>query len=491
MNFIDKALQAVGLTRLKESEGLSDTDSDGEDSHLYRPITGYNRQTGKFDTLIRNPGVRELSSYIQARQHQIAYALWVRNPLARQIIRLMEIFTVGPYWETSNPQVEQILTEHDQDLDNDWDGEKDKLRARELSMFGEQCYPIGINPINGKLKLGYLDSTNLLKIGTSELNNMLIEKIYYSSTMTDPGGNYLMPVRYDEDGSWGTLVAKEGIKKNSVGKYYQGKDTKGRYVGECFYFAINKVIAATRGTSDLLPTADWIDSYGEMLFTQLDRAHLMNNFIWDITIENASKSAIQQFLKEMAEPNPGEVRAHNEKVKWEAVTPQFNSADMKGISDLIKSMILIGGNFPPHWFADGTSTNKATAQEMGLPTLEMLKDRRKTYAKIKETIYQTQIDTYELFVEPIKREPDKEKDPLFTMVIPSLTEKAMNEYSAAITQILNGLAVAESYGWITKDSAAKVAKSIIDELGTEVDIPEELKEQTQKGTGENAIITNI
>lgn len=475
MALIQNILKKFGYVSMKEAEGLG-TGDDDEDSYLYRPLSGYDRRTGGFNNgnIRRDAKVRELSSYILGRQSEIAYALWVRNPLARHIIRLFQIFTVGPYWETENETVKAVLTKHDNDPDNNWNGEKNQQRAMELSMFGEQCYPIGINPINGHMKLGYLDATNISSIKVSDFDNMLVEKIYYRTAGALGDERFFYPVRFDEDGSYGQLIAKDAESRGSKpGMFYQGRDTKGKYVGEAFYFAINKVIASTRGTSDLLSVADWIDSYGEMLFTHLDRAHLINNFVYDVTIDGASESQIKLFLKDLPAPTPGTVRAHNDRVHWQALTPQFGAADMKGVSDLIKGMILIGGGFPSHWFGDGQTTNRATAQEMGLPTLEMLKERRNYFAEMKRMIYQTQVDSYVLAAGEIK---DLEEDePPFTMFIPPMSEKQWDLYAASFASIVTSLAVCEGQGWIKKESAAKVAKSIIEQVGTEVELPEDIE----------------
>ena len=149
--------------------------------------------------------------------------------------------------------------------------------------------------------------------------------------------------------------------------------TFGRLTGECFYWTINKARAASRGISDLFAAADWVAGYDQMLFALMNQMDALSRFIWDVRLEGMTAEQIRDWLKENGTPpRPNSIRAHNEKVSWQAVAPPVQAADRSEGVRLIKNFILGGMGFPEHWFADGAATNRATALEQGEPTLKML-----------------------------------------------------------------------------------------------------------------------
>ena len=60
--------------------------------------------------------------------------------------------------------------------------------------------------------------------------------------------------------------------------------------GECFYYRVNNLAAGTRGRSDLLAQADWLDAYDQFLFGELDRAKFMRSFFFDVTLRAPRRS---------------------------------------------------------------------------------------------------------------------------------------------------------------------------------------------------------
>ena len=79
----------------------------------------------------------------------------------------------------------------------------------------------------------------------------------------------------------------------------------------------------------------------------------MRAFFWDVTLENADDGAIKSFLKNNPPPTSGSVRAHNQSVKWEAVSPDLKTTDAANGARLLRNHILGGQTVPEHWYGGG------------------------------------------------------------------------------------------------------------------------------------------
>lgn len=197
---------------------------------------GFTKLTGDKD--------RSLSSLTQERMQELAVFLWKSNPLANRIIELPLVYLLaeGVTMTVQNEDAKQWLDEFWNDPINQMDIKLPK-KVRELSLFGEQCWPVFKNPTNGAVRLGYLDPG-------------LIKEI-----VTDPD-NTEQPI--------GVMTKALG-KKRKAKKYRiivpgdesffgeEAQKLRESYTdGDCFYFNVNALSSSSRGLSDLLPTMDWL-----------------------------------------------------------------------------------------------------------------------------------------------------------------------------------------------------------------------------------------
>ena len=283
---------------------------------------------------------RDLTPLVQKRMQDIAVYLYDSNPMAHRILELTKDFIVGDGFRfvAKDPKVQEVLEKHWYDRDNQWK-RKQETKALELGLWGEQCYPVYVNKHTGHVKIGYLDPGLITKV-RPDLNNPEISK-------TVEWAKKMKTVKWQ--------VINEDKRVSSK--------TRGSLVGDCFYFAINKVAWSTRGRSDLLPLADWIDGHDQFLFARLERAFYLNTFIWDVLCEGMSKKQIVEFAKNIQTPKPGSVRVHNQKVKWDVISPKLESADASAEAKLFKAQILGGIGYPTHWFSEGEQTTRACYSE--------------------------------------------------------------------------------------------------------------------------------
>ncbi|MFQ5646262.1 MAG: hypothetical protein ACE5GM_04975 [bacterium] len=392
-------------------------------------LTGVDKDDWKYRKL-RNE--RDLNSFTHERMLKIAYHLYETNPMAHRIIEMTKDFVLGDgiSYQADDPRTKELLDDFWNDSVNHWDL-KQHQKVLELGLYGEQCYPVFVNRLSGRVRLGYLDPLHIDRVETDPDN---CEQARQVITKGSPGKK-LQVIGLDEDPE---------------------SPSCGRLVGDCFYFTVNKVSNATRGRSDLMALADWIDAYEQFLFNRLDRAALINAFVWDVKLEGMDEEGIRNWLKDNPAPKPGSIRAHNERITWNAVVPDLKGGDTSKEAHLIKNYILGGAGFPAHWFAEGGEINRATAKEMGEPTLKRLKTRQKQFKKMVEFMFRFVIDQG-VMAHRIKPEADLS----FEVFLPEIMTKNLAVMSEVLEKVTRTLDLALGKEMISVEKAAGVLQETL------------------------------
>ncbi len=394
---------------------------------------------------------RDLLPPMQWNMQRVSYYLYVTNPLARRIVELTKDFVVGEgvRVRAANPAVQRVLDDFWNDPANNMDLNLESF-VREMSIFGEQLWYCATNPINGKVRLGYIDP-------------YWIDAVEYATLDGLPGRAVAMPVTVQLK----TDPSETQPRRLSVVHLDEdpGSPAYGQFVGECFYWTINKARAAHRGLSDLFALADWLDGYDQMLFALMNQMDSLSRFIWDVTLSGMTGEQIQQWLKDNGTPpRPNSIRAHNEKVTWQSVAPPMQAADRSEGVRLIKNMNLGGAGFPEHWFADGASTNRATALVQGEPTLKMLTARQRLVRSMLEHLLRYVIDQ-RVAAGVLAPQTDKS----FQVVVPELSVGDQEKSAAALKSAADALAGFQSAGAVDTGTMAQVLVAMLSQLGIEAD----------------------
>ena len=400
---------------------------------------------------------RDLYILTQKRMQDIAFYLYDSNPLAKRIIEITRDFVVGDgfTYTSENPDILELIDNFWNDPDNNLDVELD-VNVLELGIFGELCLPVWVNPANGAVKLGYIDPVTILKVIKDKRNPKISKTIEWK------------PINAREERTMDVI----NIDKNINSKSY------GLLTGKCFFFAINKVSGATRGRSDLLTLADWIDGHDQFLFARLERAFLLNTFIWDVTCEGMTKEELIEFVKGLAMPKSGSIRAHNEKITWKSETPKLEAADASEEARMFKQQILGGSGFPEHWFGETSKTTRATALETSLPTLKKLKSRQKTVKNFIKHIVNFVIDQAIIY----KKSGFKQNmDRSFKIVPSPIVSRDNKGLMESVGNFVDGLSKAVDRKWLNDKEAKRVFNTVLSQLGTDIEsedqeVPEEKEE---------------
>jgi hypothetical protein len=411
------------------------------DEHEWRPLTG--------DPL------RDLDMVTQSRMRDLAKYLWESNLLANWLIEtpLDFILAEGVRLTSKDDQAQEWLDAFWDDPINQMDLKLEK-KLRELAMYGEQCYPVFVNEINGHVRLGYL---NPALIATVVMDPDNPEQPVGIVTRKDKKGNarrYRVIINGDED-----------VFTSRTQEIRQTFDD-----GECFFFKVNDLCEGRNGRSDILAAMDWIDTYEQFMFGEVDRSNFLRAFIWDITLTGADAEEVKRRAREIAAPKPGSARVHNDAEKWSAETPSLQAADSSEAARLFRNHIMGGQAMPEHWFGGGGDVNRATAAEMDEPTLKRLKRRQKFAGYMLQMIGDYQVMS-RAAAENVKYTPEMKA----IAQMPEMTSADVAKYTTALQQAATGCAVLLDKGLISEEMALTIISRIAAEMNVEIDPAAELK----------------
>lgn len=415
---------------------------------------GYRRLTGD--------SKRDLNPITHERMQNVAVHLWRTNPVANRLIELPVAFLLAEGVKLTVPDDEAQGW-----LDKFW---RDPIncmnlklpqKARELGIYGEQCWPTFVNEVNGHVRLAYQDPCEI------------------ATVVTDPDSKEQaigVVTKKDRKGKTKRFRVIVNGPENVFSERTQ--DIRDSFeFGDCFYYKVNALSNSSRGGSDLLPQSDVLDGYDKALFGELERWDMLRAFVWDVTIEGGTPDEVEKRAKSIKPPRPGAVRVHNDREKWAAVTPTLNATDTTQLARLIRNQAWSGGSLPEHWFGGGGDVNRATAGEMSEPIMKVLTMRQQTLKHILEEIG-TYVIRQRLYHKTgqngdIDAIADDEKYKV-TAEFPELRTRDVTSYAAALQQVISGTAIAVNHGLMSEETAVKLIGIVASGLGIVVDATDEL-----------------
>jgi len=394
------------------------------------------------------------------RAANIAYWLWLTNPYARRGLDILADFIVGTgiTIEADDPKTKAVLEEF-------WFGKPWNFEIRMtdylnvLHLFGELALPFDVNTATGKVSLAYIDPSNIEAIRLNEKNALELSELKVK------GIDKTFPIIVDAQKAVDSGIT-EGV----------------------FLFQINKLVNALRGSGCLLSSIDLLASLDDFLFAEIERTMMLRNFIWDVTMSGASEKECQDFIvkEQKNPPKPGSTRVHNEKVEWNAITPDLKAADSQGIFKILFNSVAVGLGVPEHWLgAVGYDINRSTAAEMNSPIFKYLQRRQKYVKSAIELMFDFVLANavrYGMETGSLKDNKGKqvggkitkETDLSYRLGFPEISPRNINELADVLTKITTSLGVATMNDWIDNDQAKSIVQGFIEkDMGIELPEPEE------------------
>lgn len=389
------------------------------------------------------------STYLEL--HNACYEAYNANPLAFAIVEMTTSFVLGKGVTVAakHPDVQRVLMDFWHDADNHMDTRIYDL-CTELSLYGEQFVRFYVNRIDGSVKIRQIDPSLVDQIETDPED---IEKPLrfhlrpIGPTSTQPGDPLPPP------------PSSSSEQQSFAGEWLHAGS-------EVVQFCINKVSNAKRGKSDLATLLPWLRRYKDWLTDRVRINKYKGAFLWDVQLQGADRKAIERKKMEYAyPPEPGSVIIHNEAEKWSAIKPEINANEAAEDGRALKLMIAVGAQLPEHYLADGSNGNRATAAEMGLPTL--LKFQRRQH--VLRTLLRVLLNRVLLEARKARRLPPQ-IDTSYDILFPEI-DVADHQTLASATQLLvSALTTAKQQGWVSDETAMRL---LFQFAGEEIDIHEE------------------
>lgn len=413
---------------------------DDPDEHTFRRIS-----TG------RAAVKRDLSPLHQDRMIQIAWYLFEGNPFAQRLIKFMTDLVVGEGISITakDERVQEIIQDTFTHRVNQlW------ARIREfyyaLSLNGELIITVAVNPVTGRPTYGFIDPHQVAKVLTLP-DNVLVPDIL------------VLKVRHGASGAGSIMEGQrlQIIRENAAGVLE----------GEVFYFPINKLPNSTRGRSDLMPLADWLDVYDQYMFAEVERLNLLSAFVWDYQVDEAGPTEIAAKKKEFPRPKPGSVWVHNEKEHLEAVTPELNATDRSEVAKLLRTHIAGSFGFPLSYMGE-TSSNRATIDGQNDVMMKTPKARQREFKGFLAMVTTHAIQQHLLANPSLFRDAD----PSFDVIMPEIAAKDIARVGGVLAAVASAIDTSIGSKTMSKRSGIVIMAAVISHLGVELD-PTELQAQ--------------
>ncbi len=376
---------------------------------------GYRQVTGNAET-------RDDPLWDHQRLLREVYEAYVTNPLAYAVIDVQANFVLGGgvRIDCADAAVQDVADAFWRHPDNSMDTRIYSLYT-ELALYGEQFVRIFTDPLTGDVRLRQLDPLLIDQIETAPED---IEQV----------------LRYRVKG-----VGQE------PGYWVAG--------GEMEHFTINRVSNALRGRSDLAPLLPWLKRYRDWLVDRARINRLKGSFIYDVTVRGATRNDLLAKMAAYAQPPaPGTVVFHNEAEEWQPVQPSIGADDVAADGRALKLMIAAGAGLPEHYLAEGGHVNRATAAEMGLPTLRRFQRRQELFGRYLRRLVARAIQARQ---DAGMLAPDV--DTTLRVVFQELQPDVAHVAGPHAESFARSLQLAKAEGWLEMEDAARLFRRFLAE----------------------------
>ena len=419
---------------------------------LFTLTTGDGEDPG-FRRITSLATLRDLNPLMHDRMLQVCYFLAVTTPFGKRIVEILSDYTMGKGVRVAakDPRVQQVIDDFWKDEVNDMDANLEAW-CNEQTIFGELCIPVAVNPISGRVRLGYIDPMNIDTIQFAEM------------ATADGTASINVPFAVRLRRQVGEVLAKPMLivkrQEDPVQENY------GRLDGECFYWTLNKVKSASRGFSELFALADWVDLFDQMIFDFGDKVRFLNSFVWHYTLNGADGTKVEEYKNKLTKdpPRQGGVMVTNDQVKIEAQTPDFKGQDMADGASMVKKYGLGGAGIPPVLMGDGDDANRASALEMNAPFTKKIQKRQNLMARCITAVLNFVLDCAQR-----AGALPQNIDLSFTVQFPEIAVKDLEKGALTLSGGATALQVGQQEGWVTGATAAKAFHTLLAEIGLDIE----------------------
>jgi len=424
---------------------------------------------------------RDMNPLAYDRAMKLSFATWQRNPIASRMVQIPLDFIFGDEFnvqvvlkERTSDGVKTVETTEPQDIwDRFYEHPANNLDEglpqffQDLLINGELPLPVTVNTqADHAVYLGYFDPINIIKVQPNARNIRQIDSV-----------TFRVPNTTDEE----TIQVVNYDMRPTLGA--AGKNPAfGRLNGDLLYYRLKHVTNQTRGNGLLVDVVDWLDSLDQFLFGSLEGLRIRNAFIWHLVIDGADEAELKEHRKNTKAPRPGSLKITNDKAHWNAITPELGSMDIESALKTFQRFIVGNKGYPYTWFGSGEDANRSSGQEMGIPTMRMMKRlQRKAKGIIR---HMARYVTDQAAIGGMTTiGPDQFVDVNVSMF--DFERKGVDSVGAAFTSLVTSLVLAKQNNWITDETGKRVVDNLLGNLGVEVDDDQTAEDIARENAGKD------
>ena len=296
------------LARLRESDArLEETINDVQE--LRRWIVSY---AGRFGL---GGALRDVAAYEREEVSYNAWKIYRENPMAAAYVNNMLYFMARPglkiyHNDAAADEEIQAFIESDYYYDT--------LKEFIIRGFLDgEIFPVCFaNTLTGDMRVREVDPLEVKEVITAADDYREIEALYREYTRRE--------YSY-ESHAWQTRLEKEFIRRD---ERVEGE----AYTLRTFFMWKRPTLSSsTRGLSYLAPCLWDLTQYKELKRNRINLNRARTAFVYDVTVEGTPEEveAERARINDEGAPTPGSIRVHNDKVKWEAKSPNIGAGDAK------------------------------------------------------------------------------------------------------------------------------------------------------------------
>jgi hypothetical protein len=267
------------------------------------------------------------------QQYTDALEAWRKNPLAKRIVDLVSDYVLGDGMTPAAPGQLGVF------INKWWDHPKNHMPLRmpeltdELTRAGDLFITLHRNPADGMSYLRPIPKDRILRIETLP-NDWETEIAYYEAQNTSEPKRWLSPDHPEAEQADAIMV----------------------------HYAINRVVGALMGESDLATIIPWLLRYSRLLEDRVRLHWSARAFLWIVTVPTNLVQAKREQYRTTPDSGSLIVKDHTE--DWQAVSPDLRGFDAQFDTRSIRQMIDAGVGMPPHWRGEAHDVSLATAEAM-------------------------------------------------------------------------------------------------------------------------------
>lgn len=442
-------------------------------------------------------GKRDLPAFQQEKAIEVAHLLMRTNGLAARIVGIGDEWTVGDgAVVTSRLKEEAKREKHEEAIaavlaDEQLDFERLQHEVpRTLGPVGEMLLTLFPPPTGrGMPGVGVVDPTQIHAVIVNPHNARQTMGVLLKA----PTGGTPTLCPHEPFVAWCKALDAMGQQKAAaatglwplppMGSEYgiKGADgvTKVMVGPTCLYFPHNRVLGATRGTSDLYADADLLDAFDRSVWQQQEAVAVRNTLAGSVSFEGASTQQEAEKIADKMNANAGRGgcwAAHNKGIEIKVDAPNLGAMDFDQHLGTVVKRVSATRGLPVTWLGLGTDAGNAATTELAGPALRMLKNYQAEVRGVLSAIVGYCLN----FMAPLHGLTEEEAAD-FEVVLPDIGGRDASRAATALGQIAFFIAEGRDTGAWTPEKAGEMmrrqAVELMDEEFDEDDIPEAVPEQ--------------